>query len=1033
MSKNILHEYFFYQEKYTKTYDNNTIIFMRIGDFYEAYATEDKGFDLSKISEVTNLVKTKKDKKIERVDEKNPYMMGFHYTSLNKFLKIMVDNGFTVVIVDQITPAPNPKRAVTGIYSAGTYVHDADSTDSNNIVSIYIEDEKQMNGGYLSCIGLSSVDLTTGECIVYEVFSTNGDDKYALDETYRFIISYNPKEIIITRKEIENISMKKDSLIAYLELDGKNYHYSSNLNKNFAKLSYQNEFFGKIYKDRGMMTPIEFIDMEKMIYARQSLLVLFDFAYKHNESFINNLNKPTIFTNSKHLILGNNAIYQLNILENNSIDSSNNKFRSLFDVINHTSTAMGRRFIKNAICQPLTDPDEIQLRYNCTEEMIENNLYLTIEKHLDSILDIERLGRKVFLGMIHPYELANLMESFNGIESIYKLIQNTKNIKAYIPDKKLISMVNEFLENCNKTFDINELKKQNLNDITNSFFLKGVYQQIDELNNKVINNIQVMEKICTELSKYIEDKTKLGKKTKPTTDNDETNMIPKNNLIALKKTDRDGYYLSMTKIRADNLKKKLEGLDFITLSDSLSIDPKKLIFKESTPNKSGKCSNTKVFFADFNNKSDDVIFLKEKLISIVKKKYLDLLTSYGLKYKDMFREIAQFIAKIDFLKSNAKTAKMFNYCKPELIDNKNNGCINAYKMRHPIIERLKTEIEYTSHNIQLGKSIYNIDNLDGILLFGLNSSGKSTLMKSIGLNLIMAQAGMYVAADSYKYSPYDSLFARITGNDNIFKGLSQFGLEMTELRAILKRNSPKTLVIGDEVCRGTEHISGNCIVAATIIMLAKSGCSFIFATHLHEIADMSRIKSLDNVKTFHLTVEYDTKTDSLIFDRLLKEGSGSSVYGLTVAKYIIRDDGFMKLAQEIMNELLDKPNELLSNKQSKYNANLYVDSCQVCGKKNSEKEEYVGFLDTHHINFQSNCNEDGFVIGKSHLPMNNKSNLVVLCKLCHHKVHHNQLTINGYKDTSNGRIIDYKFIEIEPTTKNITKPLTKKTNRKTVK
>ena len=1420
MSKGILHEYFFYQEKYTKIYGNTVLCVFRSGEFYEIYATNTRGYDLTKVSDVTNLVKTRKDKKME-VSEKNPYLMGFHYLSLQKFLKILVDNHFTVVVVDQITPAPNPKRAVTGIYSADTNINDNDSTDSNNIVSIYIEDEKQLNGAYLSCIGLSSVDLTTGECSVYEVFSSLIDDKYALDEAYRFIIAYNPKEIIISRKELENTSMKKEQLLSYLEIENKNVHYITNngLNKSFGKVSYQNEFFGKIYKDRGMMTPIEHIDMEKMQYARMSLIILFDFVYKHNETFISNLDKPSIFTNNKHLILGNNAIYQLNILETNSLDCASTKFRSLFDVINHTSTAMGRRFMKQTICQPLNQIDELQSRYDCTEEMINDNLYLAIEEHLNCILDIERLGRKVFLGVIHPYEFANLIESFNQIDTIYKMISVTKYNKVYRPDEKLIGQVKEFLTSCNKTFDIAELKKQNLNDITSSFFKKGVYSQIDDLNDNVVNNIQILENVCKVLSTYIDDNNKFKKKN-----NIETEHKEDNGAIKLKKNDRDGYYLCLTKRRSDMLKEAIKNLKTIKISDTLSIDPNKLVFREAIANKAGKYTDTKIFFTDLNNKSDDVINLKEKLIAIVKKKYVELLVLYGSKYKDMFRQISQFIAKVDFIKSNARTAKLYNYCKPELFENKDNGFIDATNMRHPIIERIRTDIEYVPHSIHLGKSGFEgVERMDGMLLYGLNSAGKcfspdtdimmhsgiikkakniikgdklmgddsmprtvlgttvgkgqmykivptkgepfivngphilclkssgykymtfqtkenrykviwfnqqhnmqhksftiknksgsnkgiygdrqvyntkedaekaakkfldntqtdegdiievsvddyfkkpaywkynyylyrvgiefeekevsidpyilgywlgdgtntkpgittenpevvdcfkkyaekiglklhqgknsemtrhelhynittgtkeggkyrnnflnnlralnvmsnkhipdnykfnsrenrlkilagiidsdgsnsndygfdiclkdkkllediiyiarslgfacylsecyktctnaaggpkkgkyyrtyiggellkdvpllikykipeksdikernwnmitsfkihklkvdqyvgfetdgnkrfllgdftvthnSSMQKAVGLSLIMAQCGMYVPAEKYRFAPYDAVFARITGNDNIFKGLSQFGLEMCELRAILKRNSPKTLVIGDEVCRGTEHVSANCIVATTLINLAKSGCSFIFATHLHEIANMERIKNLKNVKTFHLSVEYDTKTDSLIFDRTLKPGSGSSVYGLTVAKYIIKDDQFMKMAQEIMNELMDKPNELLSDKTSKYNGNLYVDCCQICGKQNSESNEHTGFLDTHHINFQSNCNEDGFVIGKSYLPMNNKSNLIVLCKTCHYKVHHNELQINGYKDTSNGRLIDYKFID----------------------
>ena len=141
----------------------------------------------------------------------------------------------------------------------------------------------------------------------------------------------------------------------------------------------------------------------------------------------------------------------------------------------------------------------------------------------------------------------------------------------------------------------------------------------------------------------------------------------------------------------------------------------------------------------------------------------------------------------------------------------------------------------------------------------------------------------------------------------------------------------------------------------------------------------------------------------------MKPGSGDSIYGLTVAKYIIKNDEFMKLAQEIKNELLDVPNEILNDKTSKYNSNLYVHSCQICQKTNTDKE-LIGLLDTHHINFQSNCNESGFVIGKSHIKKNDKHNLVILCKSCHYKVHHNQLKINGYKDTSAGPTLDYNFI-----------------------
>lgn len=511
MTKNIIDEYLFYQEKYTKLYGDMTIVLMMIGDFYEAYATKDKGFDLEKISEVADLQITRKNKSIEQVDTKNPYMLGFNIAAYRKYLKILISNGFTVVIVDQITPPPKPKRAVTGVYSAGTYIDDSESLDSNNVVSLYIEEEKQMSGQYLSCIGLSSIDLTTGECSVYETFPTLTDEKYSLDEAYRFIISYNPKEILISRKEIPQISIKKENLLNYLEIDNKIIHYCDNVNKNFYKLSFQNDFFSKIYKNVGMFSPIEYLDMEKMYYARISFISLLDFAYKHNENFINYLNKPTIFHNNKHLILGNNAIYQLNILENNSIDTQNTKYKCLFDVVNNTSTAMGRRFLKNTICQPLNDIDEINTRYDCVEELINDDLYLEIEKHLTTILDLEKLSRKVYLCLIQPYEMATLIDSFREIGDIYTLLQNTKYNIQFVPSDTIIKKLNAFLKKTIDTFDLEELKKQKLNDITKSFFQRNIYPQIDELDDKVVNNLATLNEICKVLSTYIDDKNPFQK------------------------------------------------------------------------------------------------------------------------------------------------------------------------------------------------------------------------------------------------------------------------------------------------------------------------------------------------------------------------------------------------------------------------------------------------------------------------------------------------------------------------------------------
>jgi DNA mismatch repair protein MutS len=271
-------------------------------------------------------------------------------------------------------------------------------------------------------------------------------------------------------------------------------------------------------------------------------------------------------------------------------------------------------------------------------------------------------------------------------------------------------------------------------------------------------------------------------------------------------------------------------------------------------------------------------------------------------------------------------------------------------------------------------------------------------MKAIGTSLIMAQCGMYVPADSFEYGIFDSLYTRISGNDNLFKGHSSFIIEMNELRTILKKANSKSLVIGDEICRGTEYLSANAIVATSILKLIDLRAKFLFATHLHELADIEQIKSLDMIKFYHLSVE--KQGDELVFNRKLTEGTGEQIYGITVAQYILDDPLFISKAIELKNGLLEKSGtntKLVSDKKSLYNKEIYMDHCTICG---SEKK-----LEAHHINWQKDftLGSNGLINNKKkHILKDSKANLIVLCSDCHDNLHSKNFTIEGLVKTSNG-------------------------------
>lgn len=981
-------EYLNYHDNYVEKYGKKTIVLMQVGSFYECYSVQNKkeslGPNLSQISEILNIVYTRKDKSIDEITKHNPYMLGFPLVASTKFINMLVDNGYTVITVDQTTPPPKPKREVTNIYSPGTYIEGNQKPDNNNIVCLYIEEEEQKNTKSLLCIGMCSIDLTTGKVIINEAYSSSTDDKLALDEGVRFINNMNPKEIIIYYINKNNLSQNKENFIkSYLELDNKYYHFKTNIDNKYYKLNYQNEFLKKIYNIKSQISPLEYFDLNKTIYATMSLIILLDFSYDHNDKIIFNLERPEFYSNSKYLILGNNAISQLNIINNTSIgdvssDFSSSKFKSVFDVVNNTNTPMGRRLLKERLIYPLIDKNELNKEYNYIDFLQKSDIYLNIENKLKGIPDLERLERKISLNLIQPYELYDYICSFILTSQIIEIL-NSNNLndisKSFDLDMtKLANLIKKLTD----IFNLDELRKQNLSDINRNFFNNNIYTEIDNLINDLNISNTFMDKLCIELSKYIDTKK----------NQDNVKIIVKNN-------ERDGYYLSLTKLRCDELEKKLKNINEIKISNNLKIETKKLIFKHNN-------NSSKIFFPDLEKKSDEIIILKNKLNKLVREKYTDVLKNIYSENRLFLRKISNFISYIDLLKSNAKTAILYNYTKPIIEDNNNNSYVSCKNLRHPIIERI-IQYEYVPHNFNIG-----LDELKGMLIFGINSAGKSSLMKSAGISIILAQAGMYVPASEYKFFPYKALFARITGNDNLFKGLSSFALEMVELNAILKRSNNSTLVIGDEVCRGTEHISGNAIVATTIINLSKTNASFIFATHLHELVNLEKIKSLHNVKPFHLSISYDQNKDEIIYDRLLKEGSGDNIYGITVARHIIHDKDFIDMALSIKNELLETHDTLISGKTSRYNSKLLVYECEICGIKEEKNKNNLNFLETHHINFQKYFDKNNNNQNKKHIKKNDLSNLVVLCNICHDKLHSDEIDITGTTMSSKGRKVVIK-------------------------
>ena len=304
---------------------------------------------------------------------------------------------------------------------------------------------------------------------------------------------------------------------------------------------------------------------------------------------------------------------------------------------------------------------------------------------------------------------------------------------------------------------------------------------------------------------------------------------------------------------------------------------------------------------------------------IIEKVYLGFLESLE-KYQKEMKTIIDFATTVDLLYTKAKIAKKYNYCKPSISTPKSGkSFLCAKALRHCLIENIQQNELYVANDIVFGDGVQ-----DGILLYGTNAVGKTSFIKSIGVALIMAQAGLFVPASSFVYYPYTCLFTRILGNDNIFKGLSTFAVEMSELRTILKEADERSLILGDELCSGTESISAISIFVAGIEKLHEKKTSFIFATHLHEIIDYEEVRTMERMKIKHMAVIFDREKDILVYDRKLRDGAGDNMYGLEVCKSLHLPFEFLERANNLSLKYFTDANKILSLGTSHFNSKKIV-------------------------------------------------------------------------------------------------------------
>lgn len=898
-------------------YGENSVVLMAVGSFYEMYSQNEEY--LKKICNILNVLLTKKNKNKES-DFKNPYMCGMPVHALSKHLSKLLLHNYTVAVYDQFDDPENPDkkiRKLVKIYSPSTYIEE-ELIENNSLCCISIESHispiqrRKMYSGYFC-----TIDLATGRNYVSEYHDTRDNVTRVENEIIKNIYSENPCEILLL---CNDDSLKKKIQI---ECKGKLLHHRE-MSKKYSDINFQKKFLTEIFGVDKFLNPIEKIGLERHGDLLVCYLNLLQFVFEHDPHIIKHIQVPKFNNDQSEMHLNTDCFFQLNLVKTNPNETS------LFDIFNQTCTTMGKRLLHDRLTHPVTNSDELNRRYSLIEKSeIKRNREL-----LSNILDIEKKYRKLVLEKLNPRELAGLKKTF---ESVVETLQLNQQI--YKIDTQVIIEMNDFYQDFLQTFRLEEMEKYDLNNIKSSFFKEDIFKNIDVLNFKINNIEDIFENISEKLYNLGDRKAKVN----------------------IYKTEKEGIFLTTTKNCWNRISKNTNTkINFVYSGKKLKLEIKDL---ETRQNK----NSVKVTHKLIRKLYDIQINKINKIQQEILKEYLNKLREYDRDYGDTFMEVVDIISEIDISVSTAYLSKKYAYVKPTILESKQ-SFINFEKIRHPIIEKIHDDKKYITNDVEFG------GDTKGILLYGLNSSGKSSLLRSIGTNLLLAQAGLFVAASKFEYFPYLNLLTKISCADNLFKGQSTFIAEMQELKHILSKANNRSMVLCDELTSGTETNSATGIVASALQYLVKKDTSFLFTTHLHGITKFSEITEDSKISIQHFKIHFEN--GDLKYERKLRKGSGESTYGIEIANAIGLDREFIANAFHFRNKYEGKENDVVSNKRSKYNARKIVDKCEKCGEFKQ--------LHTHHISHQKDADENGII---SHFPKNIKHNLEILCEKCHNEEH----------------------------------------------
>ena len=563
---------------------------------------------------------------------------------------------------------------------------------------------------------------------------------------------------------------------------------------------------------------------------------------------------------------------------------------TLIDSIDYTQTSMGSRLLSSHIAKPLLSSSRINNRLKMIDEYMEFCLNNNFfEKKLKNISDIPRIVSKISTKKSNPRDFINLSESLSSILEIKQHTQKTKKIKKMFLEVKNVKTI---------TSEINKILKPDapVNMNKGGYVNLGVSYELDDLRliaenaNKWLVNYQL----------NLQDESDIP-----------SLKIGYNKVF--------GYYIDVTKTHVKKI-------------------PEYFIRKQTLTN------SERYFTKELKDYEEKILSASDKIIQL-ENEIFDKLTSFILNYIKDIQENSKIIAKFDVIASHAINANKNNYIKPNI--NTKSTVYEIYGSRHPVIEKILPNNEkFITNDLHLNKKNHIA------IITGPNMAGKSTFLRQIGLISILAQIGSYVPAKKAFIPIIDQLFTRVGASDNLAKGESTFLVEMNETANILNNATSKSLIILDEIGRGTSTYDGLSLAWSITEYIHNNPlvkANTLFATHYHELIQLAN----DLPDAFNLNISVKEYNEEIIFLRKIVEGGASKSYGINVAKMAGLPKHVINRSKELLAHLtkneekkdssiyqgeLFKPGDILLDELSKINVEN-ISPIQALNILNSLKEK----------------------------------------------------------------------------------------------